>query len=495
LFEWGSHSYPYDYAGYDFIRGHEYDNWRTAPITFVPPWAERLVEHLGDAAQSYLRNVQHFQREEDFFAPQVLQTTADWRDRNHTQPQFFLHVDCFDVHEPFHVPEPYRSLYTDDDGRCYSPWPLYGRVDDGRSALDAAELDWVRAQFAGKLTMVDTWLARVFERLDRYNLWERTCVIVTTDHGHYLGDHGWIGKPDAPLHHTLCHVPLLVWHLHGAHNGKRIDATTQTVDLYATVLDLLGTTPPQGANIHSRSFAPVLVGHQAQHRDYAVYAYNNHRVGATMGDWTLLRDHDATQSPAYWYPHQVDQLHGRSVWMRGNRPHVYPRTWKLVASCRASICPYGARPRGRGNGQRRTRRARIFCSTTPQIRPRSTILPASGRTWWTRSQRCCAHTPSRSKHRANSDYNCACSATSPNMACSTMSHSQCPAIMYTSWITYECCDGTTSAASHKGAIVPPSPPSSPSTMPPRARAASAARRTFGDVALVDKQISTSPGQR
>lgn len=190
LFEWGSHSYPYDYAGYDFIRGHEYDNWRTDPLKSVPPWAERMVERLGDVAKNYLRNVQHFQHEADFFAPQVMQTTADWLDRNHEQPHFFLHVDCFDVHEPFHIPEPYRSLYTDDDHRRYSPWPLYGRVDDGRSALRAAELDWVRAQFAGKLTMVDTWLARVFERLDRYNLWERTCVIVTTDHGHYLGDHG-----------------------------------------------------------------------------------------------------------------------------------------------------------------------------------------------------------------------------------------------------------------------------------------------------------------
>lgn len=85
----------------------------------------------------------------------------------------------------------------------------------------------------------------------------------------------------------------------------------------------MGASPPQSENIHSRSFASVLLGQQAQHRDYAVYAYNNHRVGVTMGDWTLLRDHDATQSPAYWYTHQVDQLHGRSMWMRGNRPHAY----------------------------------------------------------------------------------------------------------------------------------------------------------------------------
>src|SRR3989338_6416405 len=32
LFEWGSHSYHYDFDGYDFIRGHECDNWRTKPV-------------------------------------------------------------------------------------------------------------------------------------------------------------------------------------------------------------------------------------------------------------------------------------------------------------------------------------------------------------------------------------------------------------------------------------------------------------------------------
>jgi hypothetical protein len=181
----------------------------------------------------------------------------------------------------------------------------------------------VQAQFAGKLSMVDRWLGRVFDVLDRRNLWERTCVIITTDHGHYLGEHGWIGKPDAPLYDTLCHVPLLVWHPAGAHNGKRVQAITQTVDLYATMLELLGANEPTSANIHSRSFAPVLLGQRNTHRDHAVYAYNNRSVGVTNGDWTLLRDHDATITPAYWYTHQIDQLHGRSVWMRSNRPHTY----------------------------------------------------------------------------------------------------------------------------------------------------------------------------
>lgn len=324
LFEWGSHSYPYDYAGYEFIRGHEYDNWRTDPVRSVPDWAHQMIARFGRDAYIYLRNTQGVEHEADFFAPRIMQAAATWLNRNWNERHFFLHIDCFDVHEPFHVPEPYRSMYTDDDYRQYSPWPVYGRVDEGRSAISPAELAWVRAQFAGKLTMVDTWLERVFDRLDHYRLWDRTCVIITTDHGHYLGEHGWIGKPDAPLYDTLCHIPLLVWHPDSAYHGVKVHALTQTVDLYATVLQLLGVPAPQSPTIHSRSFAPVLLGQADTHRDHVMYGYNNQSIGVTAGDWTLLRDHDGRAAQPYAYTHQVDQVLGRSVGMRSSRPHAYP---------------------------------------------------------------------------------------------------------------------------------------------------------------------------
>lgn len=316
LFEWGAHSYQYDFHGYDFIRGHEHDNWRTEPIDEVPDWARKMVERRDPGAYIYLRNTQDFRDERDFFAPKVLGATAEWLEKNRELDQFFLQVDCFDVHEPFHVPEPYRSMYSDDDHREYNPWPLYGRIDEGRGRISPEEVAWVRAQFAGKLTMVDTWFGRVMESLERTGLLERTCVIVTTDHGHFLGDHGWMGKPAAPLYHTLTHIPLMVRHPGGAHNGRHVDATTQTIDLYATVLELLGLEPPRGRNVHSRSFAPVVLGHAETHRDHAIYAYSSERIGITAGEWTLLRDQDSNAAPAYWYTHQVQHLGGRG---RGHR--------------------------------------------------------------------------------------------------------------------------------------------------------------------------------
>jgi arylsulfatase A-like enzyme len=323
FFEWGAHSYAYDFDSYEFIRGHEHDNWRSDPVRAAPDWAAAMMRDWPET-ELYVRNVLDFRREEDFFAPQVMTAAATWLERNRERERFYLHVDSFDVHEPFHVPEPYRSMYTDLDYRAFSPWARYGRSDDPEMGFTPNYLEWLRAQFAGKLTMVDTWLGRVLDTLDKHKLLERTAVIVTTDHGHYLGEHDRVGKPGSPLWHTLTHLPLIAWLPDGPRNGQRVQATTQTVDLYATVLDLLGVLPPEREYVHSRSFEPVLRGRRDAHRDRAVFGYASERAGITAGGWTLLRDQDPHLAPAHWYTHEVAHVNTRSVPARHNRAFEYP---------------------------------------------------------------------------------------------------------------------------------------------------------------------------
>lgn len=309
LFEWGGYGYVQDFDSWQFIRGHECDPWRADDPAVPPDWApvmlERWTGRWVGMVKQYVRNVQGFEREEHFFGPQVMAGVVEWLRRN-GDSRFYLHVDSFDVHEPFHVPEPYRSLYSDDDYRRYSPWPHYGRTDEGSSALEPEEVAWVRAQFAGKLTMVDRWLGRVFDTLEDEGLWDRTAVIVTTDHGHYLGEHGWIGKPAAPLYDTLCRIPLLAW-LPGGSSGTRTSAITQTVDLHATALELLGEVHDP-TTTHSRSFAHLLREPDATHRLFATYGYYGQSAGITDGDWTLLRDHDPAGAAAHLHTHHPTQV-------------------------------------------------------------------------------------------------------------------------------------------------------------------------------------------
>lgn len=306
-FEWGAHSFEYDFDGYTSVRGHEHDNHRTRPFGEAPDWARVLLERRPTDAPIYVRNVQDYWGEEDFFSPRVFDATARWLRSERPAGPWYLHVDAFDPHEPFHVPEPYRSMYTDDDYRRYSPWPVYGRVDQGASGLSPEELAWVRAQYAGKVSMADRWLGRVLDTLDERGLWDDTMVVLTTDHGHYLGDHGWIGKPQCPVYDTLAHIPLIVW-WPGCASGARCGAHTQTIDIYPTVLEMLGQPLPDSPLVHGRSFAPVLRGESDAHRDYTVSGYYGGRVAVRSEGWTLLRAQDPSRAPLFEYTHDLQVL-------------------------------------------------------------------------------------------------------------------------------------------------------------------------------------------
>lgn len=330
FFQHGAHGYYEDFNGYDFIRGHESDTWKTAPKNPNPAFLRQLVRTEEDADDittymsrvQYARNVAGFDREDerDFFPARVFTSAETWLRENAAEHDtWLLMIDSFDVHEPFHVPEPYASMYTDENPTDPDLviWPVYGRTDEGRSQLTERQIAFARSQFAGKVTMVDTWLGKVLDELDRQQLWDETMVIVTTDHGHYLGDHGWMGKPDCPFYNTLAHNPLLIWHPDNPSPGGRTDALTSAVDLYATMLDALDAEIPDF--VHSRSIMPVIRGETDRHRDWAIYGYWGSSVNVTDGEYTYFQPCDPDK-PAEAYSTMMVMMDPWD-WFLPPRPH------------------------------------------------------------------------------------------------------------------------------------------------------------------------------
>ena len=111
---------------------------------------------------------------------------------------FFLQVESFDVHEPFDSPEPYASMYgSGADRDRFTLWPPIqdaARQAEFLAQASQEEIAFVRSQYGAKLTMTDHWLGKLFDTLDDKGLWDDTIVIVTTDHGHDLGDRCGFGK-------------------------------------------------------------------------------------------------------------------------------------------------------------------------------------------------------------------------------------------------------------------------------------------------------------
>ena len=300
LFETGGENYHTDFTGWEYLRGHEGDPWRTwADPSWVgePERGEVLpakpggwfwerafgvtgLERAYDTARTHLR------AEEDHPGPQTMSFAARWlREATPHHPDgWFLFVDEFDPHEPFDTPEPWASRYQDGtwDGDALI-WPPYADGAISRGTLSEAEGRHIRANYGAKVSMIDHWFGRVLDAFDERDLWADTALVVCTDHGHYLGEQRrgrdiW-GKPAVPQFEPLGHTPLLAaWP--GRPGGGTVDALTTNVDIHATIADVFGIEP--AGTSHGRSMVPLLDGSATAIRDWA--------LGGVFGSWVQVTD-------------------------------------------------------------------------------------------------------------------------------------------------------------------------------------------------------------
>jgi arylsulfatase A-like enzyme len=283
----------------EFIRGHEHDNWRVpACDADLPAWVDNIERWRPGEGRRYYANVRDFRHEEDFFPAKVMSRAAAWLGEPHPRP-FFLQIESFDVHEPFHLVEPYASMYGDPSGYDrFTVWPPYqdpARQREFMASATAEELAFIRSQYLGKLTMVDRWLGEVLDVLDRRDLWDNTVVILTSDHGHDLGERGVFGK-SYPHYDSHARIPLFIW------DPRHPDATsvgelTSTVDLFSTVLDVCGV---ESSAIHGRSLGPLVAGTGARSATSHLYGTFGQGVCCTDGRFTLFKS-PVDDRPLYSY--------------------------------------------------------------------------------------------------------------------------------------------------------------------------------------------------
>ncbi len=391
-----AHGYFESFHGVEFVRGLEIDMWKTPPLAEVPEWASAIdrgrrynSRHYpqGQGTQFYA-NAREWQHEADFPTAQVMQKSADWLDENHEHDKFLLWVESFDPHEPFYVPEPYRSLYTNgNDDATFNCWPPYQRHDDAVRFVEGAspaELDWIRAQYYGNVTMVDAWLGKLWDKLDELNLWETTAVIVTTDHGHDLcynyPNNPTIWGKSFPHPESHARIPLMIWHPEFPGNGQRINALTNALDVNATIRDLMDVPQPSGP--HGRSLLPLLRGETTGHREYLLYGIFGDGVVLSTADWTLTQS-SVEKGPLYWYSTTAtrataDMTSGHFIpgveipqWRVPATPRVHPNyLWNRDAFTLTPENHYATEPQRVSEMQDLLRQALDDCAAPPETMAR-----------------------------------------------------------------------------------------------------------------------------
>jgi arylsulfatase A-like enzyme len=169
----------------------------------------------------------------------------------HKNELFFIAAGFYRPHTPYVAPKKYFDLYPldsidlpelSDDDRSRTPALAYRSAKPEQETMtDRQRREAVQAYWAS-ITFMDAQVGRVLAALERLGLADNTVIVVTSDHGYHLYQHGLWQKMS--LFENAARVPLIIAAPGAGGNGRSTDSLAELVDLYPTLADLCGLQAP-----------------------------------------------------------------------------------------------------------------------------------------------------------------------------------------------------------------------------------------------------------
>ena len=175
-----------------------------------------------------------------------------WLDQQRT-PRVFLFLHLYEPHKP------------------YSPPPQYAEYEP----------------YDGEIAYADAIVGRLIQHLKSHQLYDRSTIVLLSDHGEGLGDHGE-QEHGLFVYDEAIHVPLIVKQAGGSGSGRRIRDIVQHIDVAPTILALAKAPIP--GNLRGRSLKPVLesAGRLSDQAVYSEALYARYHFG--WSELTALTD-------------------------------------------------------------------------------------------------------------------------------------------------------------------------------------------------------------
>lgn len=196
---------------------------------------------------------------------ELKQVAKQWKEGD---ARFFAYLHVFPPHDPYVAPERFQSRF--EGRRPPQYWrarPQPGVGDEVKPTEPKPGSVWLN-RYDANLQWADSFVGELERTLREAGLLDRTLLIITADHGEAMREHGYAFHTNCPYDEAL-HIPLLVRFPGTGGPRGRVYALTQTIDLFPTLLDLLGI-PGSRSSLQGKSLLPLLTGEVSKVNDYVV---------------------------------------------------------------------------------------------------------------------------------------------------------------------------------------------------------------------------------
>jgi arylsulfatase A-like enzyme len=238
-------------------------------------------------------------RDEDSETPYMTSRAMEFISQAGDVP-WCLHLSLIKPHWPYVAPAPYNEMYSanqilpvNQSGReMQDPHPVVAAFQDHEGSRNFRR-DEVRRTviptYMGLISQIDDQFGRLLAFLEDQGRLDDTMIVLTSDHGDYLGDHG-LGEKDL-LHEEVARIPMIIYDPDPAADSRRgvaDDRLVEAIDLIPTFLDSQGGDL-QRHRLEGRSLLPLLrgSGEAADWRDAAFsetdYVFHPARRALNLG--------------------------------------------------------------------------------------------------------------------------------------------------------------------------------------------------------------------
>ena len=192
----------------------------------------------------------------DSYARSFWPVLDPWLDR-HLEQRFFLYLHFREPHAYYLAPEGWLGKFSGDCPDCLPGHePVLHAINRRKLEFDPRDIRHIEAQYDELIAWIDHSVGQFVQRLKDRGLWERTVLVVLSDHGEAFMEHGLL-MHNYTVYDEMLRVVLMVrFPPRAGVAPRRITTRVGLIDVLPTLLDLFGSKAPAG--LAGRSVAPLI---------------------------------------------------------------------------------------------------------------------------------------------------------------------------------------------------------------------------------------------
>jgi len=173
-------------------------------------------------------------------ARRINQLAVHWLKSKKNYP-FFMFINYMETHGRAYLPPDFARRFTSPP----APSDPEKDVNTGYPIVTPEQTDRIRSWYDNETASIDNEIGSFISVLKKINLYERTLIIIASDHGELLGEHDDFDHGFC-LYNELLHVPLIVKYPLCQYRNSINDKPIQNVDVFAEILNVAKIKIPEG---------------------------------------------------------------------------------------------------------------------------------------------------------------------------------------------------------------------------------------------------------